>query len=138
MGQTRQQARLALGTPLVADAFHANRWDYVYEFNRQGQTLEHRRFTVYFVDDKVARWEGDEVPPPPGTDGHIVSSSHAPSVAGSPPGSFLRARAWQLYLAAGGMAAVLYLTVPTLNGCAESVIAPSQTLCFNCVSSGSE
>ena len=64
-GQTRQQARLALGTPLVADPFHANRWDYVYEFNRQGRTLEHRRFTVYFVDDKVARWEGDEMPPPP-------------------------------------------------------------------------
>lgn len=65
VGQTRQQARLALGTPLVADPFHANRWDYVYEFGRQGRTLEHRRFTVYFVDDKVARWEGDEVPPPP-------------------------------------------------------------------------
>jgi outer membrane protein assembly factor BamE len=65
VGQTRQQARLALGTPLVSDPFHANRWDYVYEFNRQGRTLEHRTFTVYFVDDKVARWEGDEVPPPP-------------------------------------------------------------------------
>ncbi len=49
----------------MASAFHANRWDYVYEFNRQGRTLEHRRFTVYFVDDKVARWEGDEMPPPP-------------------------------------------------------------------------
>ena len=65
VGQTRQQVRTALGTPLVADAFHANRWDYVYEFNRQGRTLEHRRFTVYFADDKLARWEGDEMPPPP-------------------------------------------------------------------------
>jgi outer membrane protein assembly factor BamE len=65
VGQTRQQARFALGTPLVADPFHANRWDYVYEFTRQGRTLEHRRFTVYFVDDKVARWEGDEMPPSP-------------------------------------------------------------------------
>ena len=27
--------------------------------------LEHRQFTVYFVDDKLARWEGDEAPPPP-------------------------------------------------------------------------
>ena len=57
------QVRAALGTPLVTDAFHANRWDYIYEFNRQGSTLEHRQFTVYFVDDKLARWEGDEVPP---------------------------------------------------------------------------
>src|SRR5437879_11167766 len=67
------------------------------------------------LGDEIASAAPHEVPPPPGTDGHIVSSSHAPSVAGSPPGSFLRARAWQLYLAAGGMAAVLYLTVPTLN-----------------------
>lgn len=64
-GQTRQQVKSTLGTPLVADPFHANRWDYVYEFRRQGRTLEHRQFTVYFVDDKLARWEGDEVPPPP-------------------------------------------------------------------------
>src|SRR2546429_6286058 len=52
---------------------------------------------------------------PPGTDGPIVSTSRAPAIAGSPPGTFLRTRAWQLYLAAGGMAAVLYLIVPTLN-----------------------
>lgn len=65
VGQTRQQVKTALGTPLVADAFHATRWDYVYEFQRRGRLLEHRQFTVYFVDDKLARWEGDEVPPPP-------------------------------------------------------------------------
>ena len=29
VGQTRQQVRIALGTPLLTDAFHANRWDYV-------------------------------------------------------------------------------------------------------------
>ena len=65
VGLTRQQVKSALGTPLVTDAFHANRWDYAYEFQRQGKTLEHRQFTVYFVDDRVARWEGDEMPPPP-------------------------------------------------------------------------
>ena len=65
IGQTRQQVRAALGTPMVADAFHANRWDYPYEFNRLGRTLEHRQFTVYFADEKLARWEGDEMPPSP-------------------------------------------------------------------------
>jgi outer membrane protein assembly factor BamE len=65
VGLTRQQVKSALGTPLVTDVFHANRWDYAYEFRRQGKTLEHRQFTVYFVDDRVARWEGDEMPPPP-------------------------------------------------------------------------
>jgi len=62
VGQTKQQVRLVLGTPLVTSAFRDNRWDYVYEFARQGKTLERRQFTVYFVDDKVARWEGDDVP----------------------------------------------------------------------------
>ena len=61
-GQTRQQVRLILGTPLLASAFRDNRWDYVYEYTRLGRKVEHRRFTVYFADDKLARWEGDELP----------------------------------------------------------------------------
>ena len=61
-GLTKPQVRLALGTPLVQSAFRDNRWDYVYEFSRQGRRIEHRQFTVYFVDDKLARWEGDEMP----------------------------------------------------------------------------
>ena len=65
VGQSRQQVRGTLGSPLLTDPFHANRWDYIYEFTRQGRVLEHRQFTVYFVDDKLARWEGDEMPPPP-------------------------------------------------------------------------
>lgn len=62
VGQTRQQVRQILGTPLLVSVFRDNRWDYVYEFTRQGRVVEHRAFAVYFVDDKVARWEGDEMP----------------------------------------------------------------------------
>jgi len=62
VGQTRPQVRQVLGTPLVTSAFHDNRWDYVYQYTRAGKLVEQRRFTVYFVDDKLARWEGDELP----------------------------------------------------------------------------
>ena len=62
VGQSKQQVRFLLGTPLLVSPFRPDRWDYVYEFTRQGQVLEHRTFTVYFVDDKLARWEGDEMP----------------------------------------------------------------------------
>ena len=62
VGQTRQQVRSILGTPLLVSPFRPDRWDYVYEFKRQGRALEHRNFAVYFVDDKLARWEGDEMP----------------------------------------------------------------------------
>jgi outer membrane protein assembly factor BamE len=61
-GMTKQQVRAVLGTPLVTSAFRENRWDYVYEFRRQGVTTEHRTFTVLFDADKLARWEGDELP----------------------------------------------------------------------------
>jgi len=62
VGQTKSQVRQQLGTPLVVSVFRENRWDYIYEFTRQGVVREHRTFTVYFVDDKLARWEGDEMP----------------------------------------------------------------------------
>ncbi len=62
VGQPRQQVRQVLGTPLVTSAFHDNRWDYVYQYTRGGKRVEQRTFTVYFVDDKLARWEGDELP----------------------------------------------------------------------------
>jgi outer membrane protein assembly factor BamE len=62
VGQTKQQVRAILGTPLIVSTFRPNQWDYVYEFKRQGRSLEHRNFAVYFVDDKLARWEGDEMP----------------------------------------------------------------------------
>lgn len=61
-GQTKAQVRATLGTPLVTSAFRDNRWDYVYEFQRAGRVREHRQFTVYFKDDLLARWEGDEMP----------------------------------------------------------------------------
>jgi outer membrane protein assembly factor BamE len=62
VGQTTQQVRLILGTPLLVDPFHDNRWDYTYMFMRQGRIVEHRNLTVFFADGKLARWEGDEMP----------------------------------------------------------------------------
>jgi outer membrane protein assembly factor BamE len=61
-GQTKQQVRLVLGTPLIASVFRENRWDYTYEFRKNGRVQTHRQFTVYFKDDLLARWEGDEMP----------------------------------------------------------------------------
>jgi len=62
VGMTEQQVRQLLGTPLVESPFRKDRWDYVYAFTRQGQVVEHRNFTVYFAEGKVARWEGDRLP----------------------------------------------------------------------------
>lgn len=55
-GMTRDQVRFALGTPLVADIFHADRWDYVYRFQPGRGEAQQRRLTVFFAEDKLARF----------------------------------------------------------------------------------
>jgi outer membrane protein assembly factor BamE len=61
-GMTRGQVRFALGTPLVADVFHPDRWDYVYQYQKGGVVTEHRRIVVVFKGDNLVRIEGDVVP----------------------------------------------------------------------------
>jgi outer membrane protein assembly factor BamE len=61
-GMTREQVRFVLGTPLVADIFHADRWDYPYYRDVPGKPREQRKFSVFFEDGKLARVTGDVVP----------------------------------------------------------------------------
>jgi outer membrane protein assembly factor BamE len=55
-GMTRSQVRYLLGTPMVADSFNKERWDYIY-YLKKGRTrhVDSRRVTVYFDGDKVAK-----------------------------------------------------------------------------------
>lgn len=61
-GMSRQQVREILGTPLLTDVFHAQRWDYVFTIERQPLAPQRRRMTVFFDDDRLARVEGDAMP----------------------------------------------------------------------------
>jgi outer membrane protein assembly factor BamE len=60
-GMTRDQVRFLLGTPLVADIFHADRWDYVYWREAPDGKREERRVALFFSDDKLERVAGDVV-----------------------------------------------------------------------------
>ena len=61
-GMTKDQVRFAMGTPLVADVFHGDRWDYVFVRQRaNSREIEHRRISVFFEQDKLSRIEGDVV-----------------------------------------------------------------------------
>jgi len=63
VGMTREQVRQIMGTPLLASYFHANRWDYVFEFKREGQTIgKERRVTLIFEGDKLVKFDGDALP----------------------------------------------------------------------------
>jgi outer membrane protein assembly factor BamE len=64
-GMTKSQVRFIMGTPLLTDVFHKDRWDYVYRYVRGGvvaSTLtEERRVTLFFENDLLKRVEGDVV-----------------------------------------------------------------------------
>src|SRR5258706_7980397 len=60
-GMTRAQVRFVLGSPLVTDMFHGDRWDYVLLMQKQGKADERRRLTVIFDGDKMVTLEGDIV-----------------------------------------------------------------------------
>ena len=62
VGQTREQVRFLLGTPMLMDMFHADRWDYPFYLARGNGELTTSRVTVYFKDDVVERFEGGNLP----------------------------------------------------------------------------
>jgi outer membrane protein assembly factor BamE (lipoprotein component of BamABCDE complex) len=66
VGMSRSAVQFLLGTPMVADSFHEERWDYTYYF-RQGRSrsIERRWLVVYFEDDRVVRIERDLTLAPP-------------------------------------------------------------------------
>lgn len=93
-GQTREQVRFLLGTPMVTDIFHQQRWDYVYRY-QSGQTgeIESRRFAVFFdtegrlerVGGEVAVAEVSELTAPVNKNRLVDLGSLSPETAGLPP-----------------------------------------------------
>jgi outer membrane protein assembly factor BamE len=61
-GMTREQVRFILGTPMVTDIFHSERWDYVYWRESSDGRREQRKLTVLFEKGQLARLDGDVVP----------------------------------------------------------------------------
>src|SRR5436190_10719432 len=73
-GMTKEQVRFVLGTPLVTDIFHADRWDYVFYRETPDGKREQRNLSVVFENNKLARVLGDLMP----TDGKVQSSGFDP------------------------------------------------------------
>jgi outer membrane protein assembly factor BamE len=64
LGMTKAQVRYVLGTPMLMDMFHSNRWDYTYTMQRGGEPMEKKPLTLFFEDDALLRIQGF-VPPDP-------------------------------------------------------------------------
>lgn len=80
-GMSRAQVRDILGTPLLTSIFHADRWDYVFTFKRQGVEPQARKVTVFFTGDVLERMEADDLP----TEAEFVASLDSGRKAGKVP-----------------------------------------------------
>ena len=66
VGMTRSQVQFVLGTPMIVDSFHRDRWDYAYYLTRgRSKDVDRRWIVVYFEDDRVSRIERDLTLQPP-------------------------------------------------------------------------
>ncbi|TPW16517.1 MAG: small protein A [Halothiobacillaceae bacterium] len=53
-GMTREQVIFLLGTPLIKDPFHKDRWDYVFRLLTESE-VKQQKLTLLFRDDKVTQ-----------------------------------------------------------------------------------
>jgi len=61
-GMPKDKVRFIMGTPLIVDTFHDNRWDYIYSFQKGGGERKQRKITLYFEDNALTRVAGDVEP----------------------------------------------------------------------------
>lgn len=61
-GLNKRQVRYIMGTPLIEDSFHDDRWDYRYLLRNGTETLAETRLTLWFDGDELARAEGPDAP----------------------------------------------------------------------------
>ncbi len=87
-GLGRTQVREILGSPLLTDPFHADRWDYVFTIRRQGVPDQQRRVTVYFKGDVVERFDADALP----SEHEFVASIDKPTKLKKPPADLTEAQ----------------------------------------------
>jgi len=80
-GMTKAQVRFIMGTPLITDAFHAHRWDYVYRYQKAGKLIEERTLALFFDKELLQRVEGDVVAASPATE---EKKATAAAAAGDP------------------------------------------------------
>ena len=62
-GMNKRQVSYIMGTPLLVDAFHNDRWDYVYSFQPGGEERQQKRLSLFFEKDELTGVQGDYRPP---------------------------------------------------------------------------
>ena len=63
-GMSKRRVRFLLGSPMLTDTFHPDRWNYVYTLGKGSRIAEEKRLVLFFEDDRLTRLEGDYHPEP--------------------------------------------------------------------------
>jgi len=58
-GMSKQQVTYAMGTPLIVDTFHPDKWIYLYSLRKGDEETEQRQIDVFFDNDRLVRVGGD-------------------------------------------------------------------------------
>lgn len=61
-GMNRAQVNYLMGTPLILDPFHADRWDYIYSIQPGGGTMHQENITLFFNNNQLVSLSGDFQP----------------------------------------------------------------------------
>jgi outer membrane protein assembly factor BamE len=61
-GMSKRQVRFLLGTPLLQDVFHRDRWDYPFTMKKRNEPIEIKHFSLFFEGDLLVSFEGDIKP----------------------------------------------------------------------------
>jgi outer membrane protein assembly factor BamE len=94
-GQTRQQVRFALGTPVSESVFHPDRWDYNFSLERRGKKITSHRLTLQFDGDKLKSWNVADLPKSPMVDRDPAYAAVDPSAKRDDgPGLWDRLTGW--------------------------------------------
>lgn len=83
-GMSRNDVKQLMGTPLLTDVFHGNRWDYYFSNEKRGRLVERTTLSLYFEDEKLVAVTGDVAP---GTAGSapVVRPKDAPRASDASP-----------------------------------------------------
>ena len=80
-GMTRVQVRDVLGSPLLTDVFHVDRWDYVFTIKRPGTQPQQRSIVAHFEGDRLTRIDAPDLP----SEREFVASISRTSATGKTP-----------------------------------------------------
>ncbi len=59
---TKRQVLYVMGSPMLVDFFHQNRWDYVYSSKKGGEAREQKMISIFFENDQIKSIQGDLKP----------------------------------------------------------------------------